>query len=148
MSFQVTDAFKAQFQAFDDFKVRMETLAGVSMTRDESRDFVAAVLLNGRTKDDGTPETLGPRDSNALDAILRLSTQGRGAETWGGTAYGVLQATSDYVDHERMQDATPERRFYYQTDGAGSRLKQRMEATLVREYAAATGGAILDSILS
>ncbi len=51
-----------------------------------------------------------------------------------GTAYGLLQAVSDYVDHERMQDATAEKRFLYQTAGAGASLKARTELVLISEF--------------
>lgn len=150
----VTESFKATFQTFEQMKATQEKLADVRVSHDESVDFVRTVLLDGRTNEDGTPANLGPRDQSCLDQIIHLSEHGKGSEVWGGTALGILQGTTDYVDHCRMQDVTAERRFLYQTEGAGSRLKARMQATLVREYASAsqaseaTNGALLDSILS
>jgi phage/plasmid-like protein (TIGR03299 family) len=150
----VTDAFKATFQTFDAMKATQEKLADVRVSHQESIDFVRTVLLNGRTDEDGKPANLGPRDQTCLDTIIQLSEHGKGSDLWRGTALGILQGTTDYVDHSRMQDVTPERRFLYQTEGAGSRLKARMQATLVREYASASeasqasNAALLDGILS
>jgi phage/plasmid-like protein (TIGR03299 family) len=150
----VTDAFKATFQAFEQTRRTQEALSGVTVSHRESVEFVETVLLNGRKDEDGKPATLGPRDANALDRIIHLAEHGKGSDVWGGTALSILQGTTDYVDHDRMQEVSAERRFMYQTEGAGSRLKARMEATLVREYLSATeasqasNAALLDGLLS
>jgi phage/plasmid-like protein (TIGR03299 family) len=130
----VRDAFAATFEQFAGFKTRMEALHDVSLPRTQARDLMTDIVRNGRTTDDGRPVELGSRDQSCVDTVLRLERNGKGAETWSGTAYGLLQAVADYVDHERMQDGTPEKRFLYQTDGAGASLKARTELVLISEF--------------
>lgn len=130
----VRDAFGETYAQFTGFKTRMEALHAVSLSRTQARDILTDVVRNGRTTDDGRPVDLGPRDTTCVNRVLELERSGKGAETWSGTAYGLLQAVSDYVDHERMQDATAEKRFLYQTAGAGAGLKGRTELVLISEF--------------
>jgi phage/plasmid-like protein (TIGR03299 family) len=141
---KVSGVFEKAFSEFNGYKARAEKLAATRISLSDARDILAQVI-------EGESE----RSTKMREDVLALSVGGVGQRgtDMAGTAYGLLQGTTEYVDHHRMLDATAERRYAYVTDGAGSRLKQRMQATLVREYASATqaseatNATLLDSIL-
>jgi len=138
----VSDTFERALGDFNGYRERMETLVSVRLSEADERNILESIL-EGSSK----------RTEAARETIIELAHTGKGNRPVAGTAYGLLQGTSEYVDHHRLQETTPERRFFYQVDGAGSRLKQRMEATLLREYAAANdtsgvdGAGVLDAML-
>jgi len=140
---EVSDTFERALGDFNGYKERMEALTAVKMSRDEQREILEQIL-------DGDSS----RSEKARETIMHLAYHGKGNAPVAGTAYGLLQGTTEYVDNYRMLDTTPERRFFYQTDGAGSRLKQRMEATLTRELTAVNdtsgvdGAAVLADLLA
>ena len=141
---KVSGVFERAFQEFNGYKARAEKLAATRISLSDARDILAQVI-------EGESE----RSKKMREDVLALSVGGAGQRGTdkAGTAYGLLQGTTEYVDHHRMLDATAEKRFGYITDGAGSRLKQRMQATLVHEFAtikqaeAAKEAELLDAIL-
>jgi phage/plasmid-like protein (TIGR03299 family) len=141
---KVSGVFERAFQEFNGYKERAEKLAAIKFSLKDARMILEQVI-----------EGESDRSNKMREDILALSVGGVGQKGTdkAGTAYGLLQGTTEYVDHHRMLDATAERRFSYITDGAGSRLKDRMQATLVRELLSVKeaqqqqDGALLDRML-
>lgn len=65
--------------------------------------------------------------------VAHLARNGDGNLPHGGTAYGLLQGLTQYVDHETRASRSPStlRRFSYQTLGSGADLKERALTDLV-----------------
>lgn len=74
------------------------------------------------------------RAKNTRDRILYLAWNGKGNRPYRGTAYGVFQGVTDYVDHEAVKTSkgdVKERRFLYSVEGAGADLKSRAQKLLL-----------------
>ena len=142
---KVAGVFERAFAACNGYKEKAEKLAATRISLQDARDILAQVI-----------EGESDRAAKMREDVMALAWGGVGQRNTdkAGTAYGLLQGTTEYVDHHRMLDAAPDKRFSYITDGAGCRLKQRMQATLVREYASvkdaeqAKGAEVLAGILS
>ncbi|MEO7729783.1 MAG: DUF932 domain-containing protein [Kofleriaceae bacterium] len=67
------------------------------------------------------------------ERIAHLADHGQGNTPHRGTAYGLLQGVTEYVDHETRASRSGEaqRRFAYQTIGTGADLKERVLTDLV-----------------
>ncbi len=86
---------------WDDFMYRMRTLAARPIKDHEARDYLRSVLCEVQT---GKPEHKGLSNERALHKVLSLyEGHGRGAqlEAAKGTAWGLLNSVTEYVDHER-----------------------------------------------
>jgi len=90
----------------------------------EAKDFLRSVLSEVQT---GNPERTGLSNERALTKVLSLyDGHGRGAELEAakGTAWGLLNAVTEYVDHERRARSN-EYRMDTAWFGQGAVIKQR-----------------------
>lgn len=109
---------------WDDFMYRMRTLAERKVKDHEAKDFLRCVLCEVQT---GNPERTRLSNERALTKVLSLyDGHGRGAELEAakGTAWGLLNSVTEYIDHERRA-----RSHEYRMDaawfGQGAVIKQR-----------------------
>jgi len=109
---------------WDDFMYRMRMLAERKVQDREAKDFLRNVLSEVQTSN---PGRAGVSDERALTKVLSLyDGHGRGAELEAakGTAWGLLNAVTEYVDHERRARSNE-----YRMDtgwfGQGAVIKQR-----------------------
>lgn len=109
---------------WDDFMYHMRMLVERKVQDHEVKDFVRSVLCEVRT---GGSELTSLSNERALTKVLSLyDGHGRGAELEAakGTAWGLLNAVTEYVDHERRA-----RSIEYRMDtawfGQGAVIKQR-----------------------
>jgi phage/plasmid-like protein (TIGR03299 family) len=109
---------------WDDFMYRMRTLAARPIRDHEAKEYLRSVLCEVQT---GKPERSGLSNERALNKVLSLyEGQGRGAqlEAAKGTAWGLLNSVTEYVDHERRA-----RNSEYRMDtawfGQGAAIKQK-----------------------
>lgn len=130
----VAGSFEAALGAFNGYQERMARLLDTILSPQRETEILEQVIEGDSSRAEST-----------RTAIRDLAHYGTGNRAIAGTAYGLLQGTTEYVDHHRMQTATAEKRTVYATSGAGSRLKQRMEATLLRETHSL---GLLDSIIA
>ncbi|MHC8299138.1 DUF932 domain-containing protein [Pseudomonas sp. ZS1P83] len=109
---------------WDDFMYRMRTLAARPVKDQEARDYLRSVLCEVQT---GNPERSGLSNERALTKVLSMyDGHGRGAELEAakGTAWGLLNAVTEYVDHERRARSN-EYRMDTAWFGQGAVIKQR-----------------------
>jgi len=109
---------------WDDFMYRMRTLAARPVKDHETKDYLRSVLCEIQT---GNPEHSGLSNERALNKVLNMyQGQGRGAELEAakGTAWGLLNAVTEYVDHERRARSN-EYRMDTAWFGQGAVIKQR-----------------------
>lgn len=109
---------------WDDFMHRMRMLAERKVKDREAKDFLRSVLSEVQT---GNPERTGLSNERALTKVLSLyDGHGRGAELEAakGTAWGLLNAVTEYVDHERRARSR-EYRMETAWFGQGAVIKQR-----------------------
>jgi len=104
--------------AWDDFIYRMKILSERKVKSHESMDFVLRLFADPSAK---------LANERAMKKVLTLyEGNGRGAELASskGTAFGLLNAITEFVDHERRARSTD-----YRLDsawfGAGANLKQK-----------------------
>jgi phage/plasmid-like protein (TIGR03299 family) len=109
---------------WDDFMYRMRMLAERKVQDREAKDFLRSVLSEVQT---GNPEQTGVSNERALTKVLSMyDGHGRGAELEAakGTAWGLLNAVTEYVDHERRARSN-EYRMDTAWFGQGAVIKQR-----------------------
>jgi len=107
---------------WDGFMYRMRTLAERKVKTHEAMNYFLRVLCEVQPG-----ETAGLTNERALKRVQALyDGQGRGAELEAakGTAWGLLNAVTEYVDHERRA-RSPEYRMDSAWFGQGALLKQR-----------------------
>lgn len=104
--------------AWDDFIYRMKILSERKVKSHEAMDFVLRLFADPSAK---------LANERAMKKVLTLyEGNGRGAELASskGTAFGLLNAITEFVDHERRARSTD-----YRLDsawfGAGANLKQK-----------------------
>lgn len=115
---QVKDFMGLNEAAWEAFRHNVTRLANIEMLDDQAEEVTAALL--GR-------ETAGYK--KILDLF---NGQGMGADMDGvrGTAWGLLNAVTEYADHH-VRARTDENRFVASQWGAGADLKQRALAALL-----------------
>ena len=109
---------------WDSFMYRMKTLAERKVKNHESLNYFLKVLCQTDTQ---TELASGLTNERALKQVQTLyEGHGRGAELAAakGTAWGLLCAVTEFVDHERRA-RSPEYRLDSAWFGQGASLKQR-----------------------
>lgn len=109
---------------WDDFMYRMRTLAARPIKDHEAKDYLRSVLCEVQT---GKQVTSGLSNERALNKVLSLyEGHGRGAqlEAAKGTAWGLLNSVTEYVDHERRARSN-EYRMDTAWFGQGAVIKQK-----------------------
>lgn len=109
---------------WDEFMYRMRELAERKVQWPEAMSFFMSVMCDTQV-DDPVPDVI--RNKRALEKIQNLyEGKGRGSELESarGTAWGLLNAVTEYVDHERRARSSE-----YRVDsawfGQGAQIKQR-----------------------
>jgi phage/plasmid-like protein (TIGR03299 family) len=109
---------------WDEFMYRMRALAERKVQWPEAMSFFISVMCDTLVCDP-IPDVL--RNKRALEKVQNLyEGQGRGSdlESARGTAWGLLNAVTEYVDHERRARSSE-----YRVDsawfGQGAQIKQR-----------------------
>jgi hypothetical protein len=103
---------------------RMRTLAERKVKSHEAMNYFLKVLCQNHALDEGAQ---GLSNERALKKVQALyDGQGRGAELAAakGTAWGLLNAVTEFVDHERRA-RSQEYRLDSAWFGQGASLKQR-----------------------
>jgi phage/plasmid-like protein (TIGR03299 family) len=116
---------------WNDFMYRMRALAARPVKDHEAKGYLRSVLCEMQA---GNPERNGLSNERALNKVLSLyEGHGRGAqlEAAKGTAWGLLNSVTEYVDHERRA-----RNHEYRMDtawfGQGAVIKQRALSTALQ----------------
>lgn len=115
-------------ESFDGFMGSMRKLAKVKVTQAKVEDMTAEILRKPEVKLT-KEERRSLTESRPAQEILRLfngSALGSDLPGVAGTAYGWLNAVTEYVDH-RSPTRTAENRFNKSLFGKHDRLKQRAE---------------------
>ena len=112
------------FSQWDSFMYRMKTLSERKVKSHESMNYFLKVMCQ---TDANVDPALGLTNERALKKVQSLyEGQGKGAElaSANGTAWGLLNAVTEFVDHERRarnQDYRLDSAWF----GQGAALKQR-----------------------
>ncbi len=86
---------------WDDFMYRMKTLAERKVSQEEVKTYFQAVICNAEEPLDDPSKLPNYRALNRVQKLYH--GEGRGAQlcTAQGTAWGLLNAITEYVDHEK-----------------------------------------------
>lgn len=111
---------------WDDFMYRMKLLAERPVSSAESSRYFAQVLAEGRVPSASAPSGAAPHDRalKRVQSLFEGHGQGSRLAAAQGTAWGLLNAVTEYVDHERRARG-PEYRMDSAWFGQGAQLKQR-----------------------
>lgn len=109
--------------SWDAFTIKANKLAGRKITDDEMDAYLLDIIESpyGKTY---TPEQV--RNSKGYQRILGLFKGGQlgsGQDAINGTAWGLLQATTQFVDHE--QGRLPDNRLDKAWFGVGAKFKEK-----------------------
>lgn len=105
---------------FDRYAQAADRLLGCKVSDSDQVDLCRGFDLCKAWKDEKRAEFL---EKSPAGTILRLAYSGAGNRAIGGTAWGLLQGVTEYVDHHRTTRGDQEARFAYQTLGVGSQHK-------------------------
>jgi len=108
--------------SWNDFMYRMKLLSERKVKAAEARHFISRVMT-----DPNQPGSSGNAGEQAMGKILALyNGKGRGATLTAAndTAYGLLNAVTEYVDHGR-RSKSPDHRLDSAWFGQGASLKKR-----------------------
>ncbi|QTP56330.1 DUF932 domain-containing protein [Billgrantia sulfidoxydans] len=86
---------------WDDFMYRMKTLAERKVSQEEVKTYFQAVICNAEVPMDDPSKLPNYRALNRVQKLYH--DEGRGSQlcTAQGTAWGLLNAITEYVDHEK-----------------------------------------------
>lgn len=86
---------------WDDFMYRMKTLAERKVSQEEVKTYFQSVICNAEAPTDDPSKLPNVRALNRVQKLFH--GEGRGAQlcTAQGTAWGLLNAITEYVDHEK-----------------------------------------------
>ena len=120
-------------QSVRGMEERLKFLATRKMTR-ESATAVFDRLFPRAKNDDGT-ERETTRRSNIIAEILGIyeSNDGNAFPEQRGTSYNLLNAVTNYVDHERMRDSKGTARYESAALGSGASIKANALDLIVAE---------------
>lgn len=106
--------------SWDTFMFQMKALSERKVKSNEVEQFFMRVFSDPRST------AVGANDRAMKKALAMFNGQGRGAELTSakGTAFGLLSAVTEFVDHERRARST-ENRLESAWFGAGAGLKQK-----------------------
>lgn len=119
--------------AYEEFMVKAKQLVARPMPPTEADAFVA-MLLEPYTTPSVTGKARDPRETKGYKRIMELfNGAGIGAGLAGQTRWGMLNAVTQLIDHERGRaDATRLESAWF---GAGNIMKQRAAEILEGEFA-------------
>ncbi|VVE71650.1 phage/plasmid-like protein [Pandoraea captiosa] len=111
--------------SWDEFMVRMKALSERKVKHETAEAYFRRVLTYPTTTDSGNATTT--TNERAIKAVHELfSGRGKGADlaSASGTAWGLVNAVTEYVDHQRRARSN-EHRLDAAWFGAGATLKQK-----------------------
>lgn len=113
---------------FAAYKAYAEKLAAKQMTSLEIDSFLDSLF------DVDRKEEVSTRQENILVEVRKLHESGRGTEIAGvrGTAWGVYNAVTEYIDYERSTKGDGENRIVSSWLGSGAALREKAFALLTR----------------
>jgi len=120
---QVKEFMGLNTAAWDAYRHQMGQLANIDLHESDAADITAALFGNG----DKVRESAG-----FVKVMSLFNGEAMGSEFDGvrNTAYGLLNAVTEYADHH-VRARTDENRFVASQWGAGAELKQRALAALL-----------------
>lgn len=118
--------------AWEKFLSQARKLASTTIRSDMGIELLVDTLGEPNTPFDDQPEPTQKAFTRIMDLF---NGAGRGSDlaTANGTAWGLLNAVTDYVDHEAKPRANAESRFMNSAFGTGESWKLKMQESLVRE---------------
>ncbi|MCB1865138.1 MAG: DUF932 domain-containing protein, partial [Chromatiales bacterium] len=125
----------------------LQAMARVELESEDSQELLARILgkpsIQNRDKgDDGAPKISKPEQE-----ILRLyAGDARGADMAGQTAYGLLNAVTEYTDHHYGRSA--DARINSMLMGPNAQLKDKAFSVLAEHTRECTGSDLLRSLLA
>ena len=125
----------------------LQAMARVELESKDSQELLARILgkpsIQNRDKgDDGAPKISKPEQE-----ILRLyAGDARGADMAGQTAYGLLNAVTEYTDHHYGRSA--DARINSMLMGPNAQLKDKAFSVLAEHTRECTGSDLLRSLLA
>lgn len=125
---QVKQQLGLSVGAFHRFIVEARTLAARRVSKEEAREYVATLVKQPDADDDLEIVVKQAQDSRAFQRIMDLFEHtGRGSQLPGvrGTAWGLLNAVTEYVDHDRSTRGEESNRLNSAWFGSGQALKIR-----------------------
>jgi phage/plasmid-like protein (TIGR03299 family) len=109
-------------------------LANVTMTDEQRTEFLCKLIPAPEVTEESKPGTkaAATRAQKVRDEIARLMTTGKGVEIEGvmGTAWGALNAATEYADHYGYEGDTAEESFDSRNFGTGARFKDHAFETI------------------
>lgn len=106
---------------WDDFMYSLKTLSERKVTQTEAREFIRALF---QPHPEQAAQKSGERAMHRIDALFNGEGRGAHLPSSCGTAYGLLNAVTEFVDHEKLACSNDHR-----LDSAwfsqGATLKQR-----------------------
>lgn len=108
-------------EGFNEMADDMNKMANTRVTKDQAVKFFLS-LYHDLEKEEELEIT--PAEEKAMNTMIQLATNGRGAnlESSKGTVWGLLNAVTEFVDHEAASRST-NNRFKSSQFGAGNVLK-------------------------
>ncbi|SFU48476.1 DUF932 domain-containing protein [Halomonas korlensis] len=113
---------------WDDFMQRMKTLAERKVSQDEVTSYFQSVICNAETPQDDPSKLPHARALNRVQALYHGEGRGSRLCTAQGTAWGLLNAVTEYVDHDkraRSNDTRMDSAWF----GQGASLKDKALAS-------------------
>ncbi|GAC1030979.1 DUF932 domain-containing protein [Pseudomonas sp. No.21] len=109
---------------WDDFMYRMRTLAERKVKPKEALSFITAVLGDSSPKSQQAEVVPNIRAMQKVESLYQGRGRGSALESANGTAWGLLNAVTEFVDHERRARSN-EYRMDSAWFGQGAQIKQR-----------------------
>ncbi|WP_265299895.1 DUF932 domain-containing protein [Verminephrobacter eiseniae] len=118
-------------KAFDAFLGKMRSLTRVRLTEPDAQGIVACLLASPMDERKGV-EHKGIEQTKGFQKIMALfngAAQGAHLPGVQGTAWGLLNAVTEYADHH-ARARNPENRLYSQWFGVNANLKEAAQSLL------------------
>jgi phage/plasmid-like protein (TIGR03299 family) len=109
---------------WDGFMYRMKTLSERKVKSHESMNYFLKVLCQTDSHVDPAQGLMNERALKKVQSLYEGAGKGSTLASASGTAWGLLNAVTEYVDHERRAKS-PEYRLDSAWFGQGANLKQR-----------------------
>ena len=109
---------------WDSFMYRMKTLSERKVKSHESMNYFLKVLCQTDNQVDSQQGLMNERALKKVQALYEGQGHGSELDSASGTAWGLLNAVTEYVDHEKRA-RSPEYRMDSAWFGQGASLKQR-----------------------
>ncbi len=109
---------------WDSFMYRMKTLSERKVKSHEAMNYFLKVISHADDNLDPSQRLVNERALKRVQALYEGQAKGAELPSAQSTAWGLLNAVTQYVDHERRA-RTPEHRLDSAWFGQGSSLKQR-----------------------